>query len=67
MSVRGRSGGEFLPYFIDLERAFLSREFRRANPSAIRIVGTLLDSAFARPPASREIDRLAALLKSGSA
>ena len=51
-----------MSYSIQLERAFLAKEFNRKRPSELRIVGTLLDSAFEQAPADREIERLCASL-----
>lgn len=45
-------------YSFALERAYLSKEFCRPAPSPLRIVGTMLDSAFAQPRADRDLDRL---------
>lgn len=45
-------------YSFALERAYLSKEFCRPAPSPLRIVGTMLDSAFAQPRADRDLDTL---------
>jgi hypothetical protein len=51
-----------MSYSIELERAFLAKEFSRINPSTLRVMGTLLDSAFRQAPANRDIDLLTAAL-----
>lgn len=38
-----------MAYSFTLERAYLSKEFSRPAPSQVRVVGTLLASAFQRP------------------
>ena len=46
-----------------LEQAYLAKEFRREPPSPLRIVGTLLDSAFAEPtPTDVDLEQLLARL-----
>ena len=55
-----------MSYSFPLERAFLAKEFARSQPSELRIVGTLLDSAFVPPP-SKEFERLCAQLESPTA
>lgn len=37
-----------MSYSFALEWAYLSKEFSRAAPSQVRVIGTLLDSAFQR-------------------
>ncbi len=51
-----------MSYSVPLERAFLAKELSRDTPSALRVVGTLLDSAFEPAPRNREIERLCAIL-----
>jgi hypothetical protein len=51
-----------MPYSFLLERAFLAKEYTRDEPSALRIVGTLLDSAFEEAPRDSDIERLCATL-----
>jgi hypothetical protein len=51
-----------MSYSIELERAFLAKEFSRKKPSKLRVVGTLLDSAFAPAPANPKIEQLRAIL-----
>jgi hypothetical protein len=51
-----------MSYSIELERAFLAKEFSRNNPTELRIMGTLLDSAFRQAPANQEIEMLTAEL-----
>ena len=45
-------------YSFALERAYLSKEFCRPAPSPVRVVGTLLDSAFERPERDVEFREL---------
>ena len=47
-----------MSYSIPLERAFLAKEYSRPRPSSLRIVGTLLDSAFEHAPTSLHLERL---------
>ena len=47
-----------MAYSLALEQAYLSKEFRREPPSPLRVVGTLLDSAFEEPPADRDLEQL---------
>ena len=47
-----------MSYSIPLERAFLAKEYSRQRPSKLRIVGTLLDSAFEHAPTSLHLERL---------
>ena len=47
-----------MSYSIPLERAFLAKEYSRHRPSELRIVGTLLDSAFQHAPTSLNLERL---------
>jgi hypothetical protein len=54
--------GAAMAYSIELERAFLAKEFRTDQPSPLRVVGTLLDSAFEQGPEDGEIERLCAML-----
>ena len=49
-----------MPYSFILERAYLANEYSRTEPSPIRIVGTLLDSAFEGPERDRDLERLGA-------
>ena len=51
-----------MPYSFILERAYLSNEYSRTEPSPLRIVGTLLDSAFEGPDRDRDLERLCARL-----
>ena len=51
-----------MPYSFILERAYLANEYSRTEPSPIRIVGTLLDSAFEGPERDRDLERLCARL-----
>lgn len=54
-----------MAYSFTLERAYLSKEFSRPAPSPVRVVGTLLDSAFRRPDRDADfrglLDRLSNL------
>ena len=47
-----------MSYSFPLERLFLAKEFSRQQPSPLRVVGTLLDSAFEKPSPDRDIERL---------
>lgn len=51
-----------MPYSFPLEHAFLAGEFDRRSPSRVRIVGTLLDSAFQDPPRNPDLESLCAML-----
>lgn len=53
-----------MAYSLPLEQAYLAKEFRRDPPSSLRVVGTLLDSAFAAGgQPDRELDHLLAHLQ----
>lgn len=47
-----------MAFSFSLEQAYLSKEFSRPAPSAVRIIGTMLDSAFAQPKIDRDLDGL---------
>jgi hypothetical protein len=51
-------------YSFTLERVYLSKEYSRPAPSRMRVIGTLLDSAFQRPQRDGDfrdlLDRLSA-------
>ena len=55
-----------MSYSFPLERAFLAKEFSRSQPSELRVVGTLLDSAFV-PPSSDEFEQLCARVETAAA
>lgn len=54
-------------YSLALEQAYLSKEFSRPSPSPVRIVGTLLDSAFRQPDPDREFVDLLGKLEAPTA
>jgi|GEM_PF-4922997 len=56
------SAGCDMPYSFPLERIYLATEFSRPRPSRVRVVGTLLDSAFPGPPRDRDLERLCAMV-----
>ena len=47
-----------MPYSLALEQAYLAKEFKREPPSPVRVVGTLLDSAFEGPATDRDLEQL---------
>lgn len=47
-----------MSFSFSLEQVYLSKEFSRPAPSAVRIIGTMLDSAFAQPKVDRDLDGL---------
>lgn len=50
-----------MSYSIELERAFLAKEYSRETPSKLRILGTLLDSAFEQAPSPADEEAAAPL------
>jgi len=54
-----------MAYSFPLGRAFLAGEYGRQSPSRVRIIGTLLDSAFVDPPRNRDLERLCTRLDHG--
>ena len=54
------TAGTAMAFSAALEQAFLSKEFSRPAPSRVRLIGTLLDSAFSEPA---QDDALEALLR----
>lgn len=56
-----------MAYSFALERAYLSKEFSRPAPSPVRIVGTMLDSAFGEAKADRDLEILVRQLDAPSA
>lgn len=45
-----------MAYSFALECVYLAKEFSRPAPSPLRVVGTLLDSAFQRPEEKGDFD-----------